>query len=288
MSHIHIESKQNKMRRILALLFISVFLVECSTVPITGRKRLNFVSDAQILPMSFQQYDGFLKENKSKIITNTSQAKELKTIGKNIAAAVDRFMRANGMQAEANSYKWEFNLINDPTINAWCMPGGKVVFYTGIMPICANTDGVAAVMGHEVAHAFAKHGQERMSSAQIQQLGGVAVAIGTQNNKNAQLWNMAYGVGSSLGMLKFSRTHETEADKLGLVFMIMAGYRGEEAVNVWVRMSENAKKSGRKAPPEFLSTHPHNQTRIVDLRNYLPEATRLAAKFNQQTAAPRK
>ncbi|CAL2086734.1 M48 family metallopeptidase [Tenacibaculum sp. 190524A05c] len=276
------------MRRILALLFISVFLVECSTVPITGRKRLNFVSDAQILPMSFQQYDGFLKENKSKIITNTSQAKELKTIGKNIAAAVDRFMRANGMQAEANSYKWEFNLINDPTINAWCMPGGKVVFYTGIMPICANTDGVAAVMGHEVAHAFAKHGQERMSSAQIQQLGGVAVAIGTQNNKNAQLWNMAYGVGSSLGMLKFSRTHETEADKLGLVFMIMAGYRGEEAVNVWVRMSENAKKSGRKAPPEFLSTHPHNQTRIVDLRNYLPEATRLAAKFNQQTAAPRK
>ena len=288
MSHIHIESKQNKMRRILALLFISVFLVECSTVPITGRKRLNFVSDAQILPMSFQQYDGFLKENKSKIITNTSQAKELKTIGKNIAAAVDRFMRANGMQAEANSYKWEFNLINDPTINAWCMPGGKVVFYTGIMPICANTDGVAAVMGHEVAHAFAKHGQERMSSAQIQQLGGVAVAIGTQNNKNAQLWNMAYGVGSSLGMLKFSRTHETEADKLGLVFMIMAGYRGEEAVNVWVRMSENAQKSGRKAPPEFLSTHPHNQTRIVDLRNYLPEATRLAAKFNQQTAAPRK
>ncbi|CAL2063194.1 M48 family metallopeptidase [Tenacibaculum sp. 190524A05c] len=276
------------MRRILALLFISVFLVECSTVPITGRKRLNFVSDAQILPMSFQQYDGFLKENKSKIITNTSQAKELKTIGKNIAAAVDRFMRANGMQAEANSYKWEFNLINDPTINAWCMPGGKVVFYTGIMPICANTDGVAAVMGHEVAHAFAKHGQERMSSAQIQQLGGVAVAIGTQNNKNAQLWNMAYGVGSSLGMLKFSRTHETEADKLGLVFMIMAGYRGEEAVNVWVRMSENAQKSGRKAPPEFLSTHPHNQTRIVDLRNYLPEATRLAAKFNKQTAAPRK
>ncbi|MFY7670947.1 M48 family metallopeptidase [Tenacibaculum sp. MEBiC06402] len=276
------------MRKIVALLFITIFLVECSTVPITGRKRLNFVSDSQILPMSFQQYNGFLEENKSKIISNTSQARELKTIGKNIAAAVDRFMRANNMQAEADSYKWEFNLINDPTINAWCMPGGKVVFYTGIMPICANTNGVAAVMGHEVAHAFAKHGQERMSSAQIQQLGGVAVAVGTSNNKNAQLWNMAYGVGSTLGMLKFSRTHETEADKLGLVFMIMAGYKGEEAVNVWVRMSENAKKSGRQAPPEFLSTHPHNQTRIVDLRNYLPEAKRLAAKFNKQTAPPRK
>ena len=276
------------MRKIIALLFIAVLLMDCSTVPITGRKRLNFVSDAQILPMSFQQYNGFLEENKSKIISNTSQARELKTIGKNIAAAVDRFMRANNMKAEADSYKWEFNLINDPTINAWCMPGGKVVFYTGIMPICANTNGIAAVMGHEVAHAFAKHGQERMSSAQIQQLGGVAVAVGTNNNENAQLWNMAYGVGSTLGMLKFSRTHETEADKLGLVFMIMAGYKGEEAVNVWVRMSENSKKSGKQAPPEFLSTHPSNQSRIVDLRNYLPEAKRLAAKYNKQMAPPRK
>ena len=276
------------MRKIIALLFIAVLLMDCSTVPITGRKRLNFVSDAQILPMSFQQYNGFLEENKSKIISNTSQARELKTIGKNIAAAVDRFMRANNMQSEADSYKWEFNLINDPTINAWCMPGGKVVFYTGIMPICANTNGIAAVMGHEVAHAFAKHGQERMSSAQIQQLGGVAVAVGTNNNKNAQLWNMAYGLGSTLGMLKFSRTHETEADKLGLVFMIMAGYKGEEAVNVWVRMSENSKKSGKQAPPEFLSTHPSNQSRIVDLRNYLPEAKRLAAKYNKQMAPPRK
>ncbi|WP_075342704.1 M48 family metallopeptidase [Tenacibaculum agarivorans] len=271
------------MKRIFALLTVSIFLIQCSTVPITGRKRINFVSDAQILPMSFQQYSGFLKENKAKLINNTPKSRELKDIGKNIAGAVDRFMRANGMTKEANSYKWEFNLINDNTVNAWCMPGGKVVFYTGIMPICANTDGVAAVMGHEVAHAFAKHGQERMSSAQMQQLGGVAVAVGTANSKNAQLWNMAYGVGSSLGMLKFSRTHETEADRLGLVFMLMAGYKGEEAVNVWKRMSQNAEKSGRKAPPEFLSTHPHNATRITDLQNYLPEARLLAAKFNKQT-----
>ncbi|CAM1343691.1 M48 family metallopeptidase [Tenacibaculum amylolyticum] len=273
------------MRKLIALITISVFLVDCSTVPITGRKRINFVSDAQILPTSFKQYDGFLKENKSKIITNTPQAKELRAVGKNIAGAVDRFMRANGMAKEADAYKWEFNLINDKTINAWCMPGGKVVFYTGIMPICKNTDGVASVMGHEVAHAFAKHGQERMSSAQIQQVGGAAVALGTAKNKNSQLWNMAYGVGSQLGMLKFSRTHETEADKLGLVFMIMAGYNGEEAVNVWKRMSEDAKKSGRKAPPEFLSTHPSNESRIVELRNYLPEAKRLAAKFNSQARA---
>lgn len=270
------------MKRLLSLAFVALLFAQCSTVPITGRKRVNFVSDAQILPMSFKQYNGFLSENRAKLITNTPASNELKQVGKNIATAVDRFMRANGMAQEANMYKWEFNLINDKTINAWCMPGGKVVFYTGIMPICANTDGVAAVMGHEVAHAFAKHGQERMSSAQIQQLGGVAVAIGTQSSKQSQMWNMLYGVGSQLGMLSFSRTHETEADKLGLVFMLMAGYRGEEAVNVWVRMAQNAQKSGRKAPPEFLSTHPANQTRIVTLRNYLPTAKRLAAKFNRQ------
>ncbi len=268
------------MKKILSLMFIALLFMQCSTVPITGRKRVNFVSDAQILPMSFQQYSGFLQENKTKLITNTNAANELQTIGKNIAGAVDRFMRTNGMTSEANSYKWEFNLINDETVNAWCMPGGKVVFYTGIMPICANTDGVAAVMGHEVAHAFAKHGQERMSSAQMQQLGGVAVAVGTSNNQNSQLWNMAYGIGSQLGMLKFSRTHETEADRLGLVFMIMAGYKGEEAVNVWVRMKENATKSGGQAPPEFLSTHPSNDSRIADLKAYLPTAKRLASEYN--------
>lgn len=275
------------MKKFLSLAFVALLFVECSTVPITGRNRLNFVSDAQVLPMSFQQYNGFLNKNSSKIINNTPASNELKQVGRNIASAVDKFMRANGMTAEANAYKWEFNLINDKTINAWCMPGGKVVFYTGIMPICANVDGVAAVMGHEVAHAFAKHGQERMSTGQLQKLGGVAVAIATANKspQQRQMWNMAYGVGTKVGiMLPFSRTHETEADKLGLVFMIMAGYNGEEAANVWVRMSQNAQKSGRKAPPEFLSTHPANQTRIVTLRNYLPTAKRLAAKFNRQGA----
>ncbi len=273
------------MKKIFTLLGVALLFVECSTVPITGRKRINFVSDAKVLPMSFQQYNGFLKENSSKLIKNTSKSRELKTIGKNIASAVDRFMRANNMVSEANSYKWEFNLINDKTINAWCMPGGKVVFYTGIMPICANTDGIAAVMGHEVAHAFAKHGQERMSSSQLQQYGGMAVALGTSGSKQSNLFNMAYGIGSQLGMLKFSRTHETEADHLGLVFMIMAGYRGEEAINVWIRMSENAKKSGSKAPPEFLSTHPSNQSRIVELRNYLPKAKRYALQYNKQGVA---
>ncbi len=270
------------MKKIITIAFLALFLAECSTVPITGRKRVNFVDDSQVLPASFAQYKGFLAKNKKS--NNAAKTNQIKAIGAKIASAVDRFMRANGMEREANSYKWEFNLIEDKTVNAWCLPGGKVVFYTGILPICKNTDGIAAVMGHEIAHAFAKHGQERMSSAQLQQFGNIAVAIGTQNKtpKQRQIWNMAYGITSSLGMLSFSRTHETEADKLGLVFMIMAGYNGQEAVNVWIRMSQ--RKGAGNAPPEFLSTHPSNQTRIQTLHNYLPQAKRYADKFNAQYA----
>ncbi|WP_298766521.1 M48 family metallopeptidase [uncultured Polaribacter sp.] len=265
------------MKKISLLLFTIFLFAECSTVPITGRSRVNFVSDAQVLPASFAQYKGFLEENK--LSTNREMTNQIKEVGKNISAAVDRFMRANKMTKEADSYKWEFNLVEDETVNAWCMPGGKVVFYTGIMPICANVDGVAAVMGHEVAHAFAKHGQERMSQGQMQQIGGLAVALGTSGKspEAQQIWNTAFGVGSGLGMLKFSRVHEQEADRLGLVFMIMAGYKGTEAAEVWVRMSQRAKGQQQ---PELLSTHPHNETRINDLKNYLPTARKYAAQYN--------
>lgn len=265
------------MKKIILLLLTVFLFSECSKVPITGRSRVNFVSDAQVLPASFAQYEGFLKENK--VSTNIEMTNQIKNVGKNISGAVDRFMRANNMTSEADSYKWEFNLIDDETVNAWCMPGGKVVFYTGIMPICANEDGVAAVMGHEVAHAFAKHGQERMSQGQLQQIGGLAVALGT-SGKSAeaqQIWNTAFGVGSNLGMLKFSRVHEQEADRLGLVFMLMAGYDGTEAAEVWVRMSE---KSGGRSQPAILSTHPTNESRINDLKTYLPTARKYAAKYN--------
>ncbi len=265
------------MKKVISLAIVFLFIISCSTVPITGRKRINIVSDAEILPASFAQYEGFLKENK--ISANNKSTSELQNVGMNISKAVDKFMRANGMISEANSYRWEFNLIEDVTVNAWCMPGGKVVFYTGILPICDNTDGIAAVMGHEVAHAFAKHGQERMTSAYGQQLGGIAVAVGTNNKdpKTQALWSTIYGVGSTVGMLAYSRTHETEADKLGMVFMIMAGYKPEEAINVWIRMSE---RSGGQAPPEFLSTHPSNQTRIQNLKTYLPTAIAQAKKYN--------
>lgn len=274
------------MKKGISLLIVFLFIYSCTSVPITGRKRINLVSDAQILPASFAQYEGFLKENK--ISTNIAQTKQVQDVGMNISRAVDRFMRANGMVSEANNYRWEFNLIEDKTVNAWCMPGGKVVFYTGILPIAANTDGIAAIMGHEVAHAFAKHGQERMSQGMLQQAGGIAVAIGTsgKSQKQQQIWNTAFGLGSTLGMLAFSRTHETEADKLGLVFMIMAGYQPKEAVNVWIRMSQRPEAS--QAPPEFLSTHPSNQTRIKTLNAYIPTAMAYAKKFNEQAALQQK
>ncbi len=270
------------MKKIVSLIVVFLFMVSCSTVPITGRKRINLVSDAQILPTSFAQYAGFLKENK--LSPNVSKTNEIQETGMKISRAVDRFMRANGMESEANSYRWEFNLIEDQTVNAWCMPGGKVVFYTGILPICANKDGIGAVMGHEVAHAFAKHGQERMSQGMVAQGLSLGVALATMNKdpKTQQIWNQAFGIGSQLGMLAYSRNHETEADKLGMVFMIMAGYNGAEAAEVWVRMSQ--REGASQAPPEFLSTHPSNQTRIKTLTAYIPTATAYAKKFNAQAA----
>lgn len=273
------KSKRHFHFRKIILLFLSGLLMyTCSTVPITERKRVNIVSDEEILPASFAQYEGFLKENK--LSTDAEKAQEIKTVGKNIADAVDRFMRANGMTKEADSYRWEFNLVEDKTINAWCLPGGKVVFYTGILPVCQNADGIAAVMGHEVAHAFAKHGQERMTSAYGQQLGGLAVALGTsgQSADTQILWNSIYGIGSQVGMLAYSRTHETEADMLGMVFMTMAGYDPEESIRLWQRMKE---QSDGGSPPEFMSTHPSHDTRIENLRKYLPVARMNARKFGQ-------
>ncbi len=269
------------MIRVSILLVLTLTLeTSCSTVPITERKRVNIVDDNDILPASFAQYDTFLKENK--ISSDASKTREIQTVGRNIADAVDRFMRANGMTKEADNYRWEFNLVEDKQMNAWCLPGGKVVFYTGILPVCQNTDGIAAVMGHEIAHAFAKHGQERMTSAYGQQLGGIAVAIGTsgQSTDTQYLWNSIYGISSQVGMLAYSRTHETEADKLGMVFMTMAGYNPEEAIRLWQRMKEQSEGA---APPEFLSTHPSNDTRIDNLKQYLPVARMKAREFGIQS-----
>lgn len=261
------------MKRFLYSLYLLLF-IGCSTVPITGRKQLNLVSDAKIIPLAFNQYKSFLKNHK--LSDDKVATAKLRAVGKRISKAVDTYMRANGMNKRADSYRWEFNLVQDKAVNAWAMPGGKVVFYTGIMPIAKDADGIATVMGHEIAHAFARHGAERMSAGILQQAGGIAVALGTQNKQSTDIWNAAYGIGSQLGMLKFSRTQESEADKLGLVFMIMAGYNPDKAIAFWQRMSANSK--GQKQP-EFLSTHPADATRIADLKAWLPQAKAIAQKY---------
>ncbi|MEE9350401.1 MAG: M48 family metallopeptidase [Flavobacteriaceae bacterium] len=269
-------------KQVIAIALMSLMMYNCSKVPITGRKRVNFISDAKILPTSFAQYTGFLATHA--LSADVAKSNQIKEIGARISQAVDRYLRANGFSKEADSYRWEFNLVEDKTINAWCMPGGKVVFYTGILPIAANEDGIAAIMGHEVAHAFAKHGQERMSTGTIAQAAGGITQIVTgmtiKDPRKRAIFNQAYGLGSQLGMLSFSRKHETEADELGQIFMMMAGYNGKEASQVWVRMSQRAGAS--QAPPEFMSTHPSNASRIENLKAYYPKAKVLAKKFNAQ------
>jgi predicted Zn-dependent protease len=251
------------------LISLSLYIVSCSTVPVTGRKQLNIIPAGQLLSMSYQQYEQFLKENKKS--NNKQQTALVKKVGNNIKNAVQKFYEEKGLSGELEGYQWEFHLIESEEVNAWCMPGGKVVFYEGIIPVCEDEKGIAVVMGHEVAHAIAEHGNERMSQGLIAQLGGIALseAIKKEPAQTQQLWMAAYGLGAQVGViLPFSRTQESEADRLGLIFMSIAGYDPNEAVEFWQRMSQ----LGGQSPPEFLSTHPSNQTRINDIKEHIPEA----------------
>jgi predicted Zn-dependent protease len=205
-------------------------------------------------------------------------AKSIERVGKRIVAAAERWLNANGYEGYLKDYRWEYNLVDDPTVNAWCMPGGKIVFYTGILPITQTDTGIAVVMGHEIAHALADHGAQRMSAGTLQQLAAVGGNIALSNDpKNQQLFNTAYGIGSQVGvMLPFSRSHESEADAIGIQIMAIAGYNPEEAASLWRRMQAN---SGGAAPPEILSTHPSNETRIQNLTQLAPVAKQEAAKY---------
>ncbi|WP_394906244.1 M48 family metallopeptidase [uncultured Mesonia sp.] len=271
-----------KNKFVIFLSFIFLILSGCSQNPFTGKKTLALVPNAQILPMAFQQYDQFLQENQ--VVNNTSESRMVKTVGQKIATAAQRWLNANGYQGYLEGYQWEYNLVKDDQVNAWCMPGGKIVVYTGILPITKSEAGLAVVMGHEVAHALANHGQQRMSASQLQQLGAVATAVGSQaagvSEENAALLNQAYGIGTQVGlMLPYSRSHETEADKIGLTLMAVAGYDPHEAADLWRRM----KAQGGQAPPEILSTHPSNDTRINNLEVWADEAVAEAKKFGVTT-----
>ena len=261
---------------LFALVLAAIIIYACTTVPLTGRQQLKLIPSSDMMAMSYQQYDQFLQENKKS--TNQQQTAMVRRCGQRIQKAVETYFAQNNMSSHLNGYNWEFNLVEDPQVNAWCMPGGKVVVYTGILPIAQNETGLAVVMGHEIAHAVAEHGSERMSQQMLAQLGGTALQVALQEKpqETQALWMTAYGVGSQLGaLLPYSRLQESEADHLGLVFMAMAGYDPRAATGFWQRM---AGQKGGQAPPVFLSTHPSDQTRIAKLNQLMPEALKYYKK----------
>lgn len=262
------------MNRRLLLSFTAVvalcgLIAACATVPITGRRQLSLIPESQMNAMSFSQYDQVLKE--SQLSRDAAATAQVKRVGARIQDAVERYFQQQGQSQQLEGYAWEFSLIESDQQNAWCMPGGKVAFYTGILPVCKDDAGIAVVMGHEVAHAVARHGGERMSQQMALQLGGMALseAMSSKPEQTRSLWMGAFGLGAQVGvMLPFSRQHESEADRLGLIFMAMAGYDPRQAPKFWERMAAG----GGQAPPEFLSTHPSDETRIRKLNEYLAEA----------------
>jgi len=258
------------MKKELFAFAVIAFFVQCATVPITGRKQMKFVNSKQLQTMSFSQYSE-VKTAAKLLPDSDSRTTLVKKVGLKISTAVTRYLTNNGYKDRLKEFEWEFNLADENTVNAWCMPGGKVMFYTGILPICAGEDGIAVVMGHEIAHALARHGNERMSQGMLTQGIGAIGQIGTSGASPAvqTIFNQSFGIGSQLGLLKFSRNNESEADQLGLVFMTMAGYDPATAAEFWKRMAEN---KGGQASPEFLSTHPSDDRRIADIIKYLPEA----------------
>lgn len=249
---------------------ISLVVISCSSVPVTGRSQLSLVSNDEMLSTSTQQYGEFLKTNKV-IPVDDKQTQLVKKVGLNIQHAVEEYFRQHNLSQNLKGYHWEYNLVESKEVNAWCMPGGKVVVYTGILPVTKTEMGLAVVLGHEIAHAVAEHGKERVSQAMLTELGGMALneALKTNTEQTKQIWNTAFGLGAQYGvLLPFSRTQESEADHLGLIFMAMAGYDPHEALTFWQRMAAQ----GGDKPPELLSTHPSDDTRIADIQKELPEA----------------
>lgn len=251
------------------LVVLMYFVTACATAPLTGRKQLKLLSASDIHQMSFQAYNEMLAQQK--VIKGTKDAETVSKVGLRIKDAVEKYLAQNNLSHLVQGFQWEFNLVEEKSANASCMPGGKVIFHTGIMPICASETGVGVVMGHEVAHAVASHGNERMSQAMLAQTGLSfgAAAMGENPTLTKQLLFQAVGLGTQVGLLKFSRDQESEADRLGLIFMAMAGYNPNETIAFWQRMQQQA---GGQAPPEFLSTHPSSTTRINNLKNWIPEA----------------
>jgi predicted Zn-dependent protease len=257
--------------RLFILAFLPVVLCQsCATVPLTGRKQLSLLPESEMISMSLTNYTDFLKVNP--LSTDKINTGIVKEVGSKISAAVIKYFADNNLSGQLDGYQWEINLVkNDTTKNAWCMPGGKVVVYSGLLPLTKDKNGLAVVISHEIAHAVARHGNERMSQELLTQYGSLALneAIKQKPEQTKSIYNKAYGIGTQIGiLLPYSREHELEADKLGLIFMAMAGYDPQTAIAFWERMAS----SGGSKPPEFLSTHPSDATRIEKIKGALPEA----------------
>lgn len=258
------------MKKIALTLFI-FFLASCVSNPITGKNNFILVSNESLIPMALQQYQQVLR--KEKLSTNASQTAMVKNVGRNIQRAVESYLSAQNQLSFIKDYRWEYNLIQNNQLNAWCMPGGKVAFYTGIMPICQTENGVAVVMGHEITHALAQHSAQRATQAMIAQGLQIAGNIALKDKRYQNVFNMLYPVGAQVGILAYSRAAELEADRIGLRLMAMAGYDPREAPRFWERMSAATKGQGR--PPEFLSTHPNPGRRIAQLNAQMPEVLKI-------------
>ncbi len=266
-------------------LFFSLLLLilfSCAKVPITGRNQLTLIPDYQLISMSEKAYRDFLEKHKQ-CPPNSSGSRMVQRVGTRISRAVERFMYETGQSDRIRGFQWEFHLVCDKKINAWCMPGGKVVVYKGILPVAKNETGLAVVLGHEIAHAIANHASERMSQQLLLQLGGevLSIATGSTNPATRRLLFQLYGLGANVGvLLPYSRIQEYEADHLGLIFMAIAGYDPRQAIAFWERMAKAGKNKPR--PPEFLSTHPSDTSRIQKIRQYIPEAMRYYNRYLQE------
>ena len=254
-----------------------VAVAACTRVPITGRSQLNLIPESTMNSMALEQYQSFLSSNKTVSTAGSGDAQMVQRVGRRIADAVTQYMTSQGLQAQIANYKWEFNLVQSNEVNAWCMPGGKVVVYSGLLPVTQNETALACVLGHEISHAIARHGNERMSQGLVAQGIQVAGSVALNKNPTAQnLFNQAYGVGSPIGLLAYSRQNELEADHLGIIFMAMAGYDPQQALPFWQRMA--AQSANGSKPSELMSTHPSDERRIAALQQEMPEALRYYKK----------